>query len=248
MVIFLILNYFILNHAYLNIIQVNLDLATIFSSIYFFFHQSFSYGFTLLFVGLVYQSQLKVLNRRFTSLVGAIKACKLTSGRHTGSELAYYWVAHRKLMVSFDRLNGDLFSLSAASLMAFITPYNIYLLTSLIYTTSTSGIVIDKVSLVTSLSYQIVVISLLGAGICALVEKLHKSAKAMHGLQLCLHSDQGRTKPSDGNSVCEQHPLVAVHTKWKLLTHYELVHTEQKHFFTIGPMKISKKFIFEVSF
>lgn len=205
-------------------------------------------------MGLTYNCQLKVLNGRFTKFVTALRAGQHVSGRHTGSELAYHWVAHRKLMVFFDRFNSDLLSPAAVSVMTYVTPYNIYLLTAFVYSkeTPTSGLVVDKLGLGVGLAFQVAAICTLAAALCFLVDRLHESARAMHGLQLLLCSDKGRWMAPQikDNSVCEGQPrvVVALHTKWKLFTHYQVVHTEAKHFFTIGTFAISKKSCYDVSY
>ncbi|KAH9406311.1 hypothetical protein TYRP_013922 [Tyrophagus putrescentiae] len=213
----------------LKIAQVNLDLVALFSAVFYFLYTGFAFGFTLLLVGFV-------------------------SGRLMGSSLAYHWVAHRKIMTSVDRFNDDIIRLAAAAVMTYVTPYNIYLLTAIVFTKNTSSSSsseegniesVDKGGLVISLTYQIVAISAIAAGLCVLIDRLHASAGDMHGLQLWLSSSLDRnSRPCDLINL-DFLPVVSLHTKWKYLTHYELVHTNAKQFFTIGPLPLSKKSAFD---
>src|SRR5699024_9245802 len=157
-------------------------------------------------------------------------------------QLNAHLAAHRSIAAAFDRLNGDILSPAGASVMTFITPYNIYLLTAILFakfSSSTSGLMamMDQVGVVLSLVYQIVVISLIAFLLCRLVDRLHESAKAMHGQQLWLvSSDRGRHLRVDSRQA-----MVSLHTKWKLAAHYEAVHTDRKHHFTVGTMVLSKQ-------
>lgn len=249
----IIANYLLLRYTLTTMFLVNIDLAIALGAISNFLQTGLTFCFTLLLVGLVYNAQLNVLNGRFNKLVNSIKTGQLTSGRYAGSGLAYHWVSHRQLMVSIDAFN-DLLSPAAASVMAFVTPYNIFLLTAIFYTNSTSEVILDKVGLVTGLAFQVLAISFLAGALCYLVDQLHLSVKPMHGLQLWLRSDKWRWPTNlqiNDNDVCELQLntkiVVALQTKWKLLTHYEIVHTNAKHFFTIGTMVLSKKSCFDVS-
>ncbi|KAH9392073.1 hypothetical protein TYRP_022097 [Tyrophagus putrescentiae] len=118
----------------LKIAQVNLDLVALFSAVFYFLYTGFAFGFTLLLVGFVYYFQLKVLNVRFSKLVSSIKAGHFSSGRLMGSSLAYHWVAHRKIMTSVDRFNDDIIRLAARRSDDIRHPYNIYLLTAIVFT------------------------------------------------------------------------------------------------------------------
>lgn len=234
---------------------MNLDLVALFSAVFYFLYTGFAFGFTILLAGFVYYFQLKVLNVRFSKLVSSIKAGHFSSGRLMGSSLAYHWVAHRKIMTSVDRFNDDIIRLAAAAVMTYVTPYNIYLLTAIVFTKNTSSSSsseegniesVDKGGLVISLTYQIVAISAIAAGLCVLIDRLHASAGDMHGLQLWLSSSLDRnSRPCDLINL-DFLPVVSLHTKWKYLTHYELVHTNAKQFFTIGPLPLSKKSAFDV--
>lgn len=188
----------------------------------------------MLLVAFVYHCQLVVLNKRFARLVNFIKRGRF---RLTESKLDAHLASHKRLLIAFDRFNGDIFSHAAASVMTFITPYNIYLLAAIAYTrdSSSSDLVVDKLGLATSLIYQIFVTGAIATALCRLTDRFYSSARSMHGLQLCLPSDDFR---------------ISIHTKLKLAFHYEIVHSSSevnRQGLTIGPFALSKQSACEVS-
>lgn len=250
--------YFLINIRFIpsqfsvyTLIQINLDLTVVGCALYYFFKTGYSLGFTLLLVCLMYKFQLTVLNNRLTRLVANIKRVKkhFFINRNYDHLFSVYLIAHRSIMTSLDLLNKDIFSSLAASVMTFATPYNIYLLTTLLYTADPSAkLMIDQVGVVFSVVYQVLVITLVAVALCRLIDQLHISSKTMHGLQLWLISSCVDKRIQ--NLKIFKSFKISLTFKWKLAVHYETVHAidENKLHFTVGSMILSKKSVVEVIF
>ena len=235
-------------------VLINLDLSIVGCTFYYFFQCEIILAFTLLLICFVYKYQLNILNGRFSRSVEFIKGgnrskmCQQFKPR----KLSAHLTSHHSIIAAFDYLNRDIVSKAIASVMIFLTPYNIDLVTTFLISTKSGSstayselILIDKTGLVFSLVYQLFLVILMAVSFCFLVDSLHGSAREMHGLQLWLISRSNNEKEVVKN--CNKLD-VSLTLKWKLAFHYEVVHTvnESRHNFTVGPLVLTKRSAVEV--
>lgn len=187
-------------------------------------------------------AHLDHLNGTFERVIKKVKICP-TSGSLAALRnfLATFRAEHTAILSNVTHLNDSIGSKWLLGALIAEFPVNLWMITHLMYRKLAPG---ETVLIVCLIFLQLYLALTARSIMIKITVALHSSAKHLGHAQTVLNVFQPETKVIS----CALNYGATVRAKLKLAVYYEMVHTEDKFCFTLGPLgKLSQRGILDVS-
>lgn len=190
----------------------------------------------------VFCAHLAQLNHTFKRVIRRceVRLCPLSASKVLREFLGQFCAEHTALLHTVTHLNDNVVSKWLLGAVIAQLPVNIWMVTHMMYRKLAIG---EKVLLLSLIFTQLYLSLMARKVLLKLTVGLHSSAKYLGKAQTLLAVFQPETEVIS----CALNYNTTVRAKLKLAAYYEVVHSEQKVYFRLGPLgKLSERGIINV--